>query len=94
MSGSGRVDLRLPVFTSGKVSALIIATRAGGKRLREQSGSASVDIRAVRGSATAISASAILAEVIRVRPGKRILVEGGPRLLATSTRNNSSTSSS
>jgi riboflavin biosynthesis pyrimidine reductase len=49
--------------------------------LRAQSGSASVDIRAIRGNANAISASAILAEVIRVRPGKRILVEGGPRLL-------------
>src|SRR5512132_4332523 len=73
VSGSGRVDLRLPVFTSGKVPALIITTSAGAKRLREQSGSASVDIRAVRGSATAIPASAILAEVIRVRPCKRIL---------------------
>ncbi len=38
-------------------------------------------LRAIRGSANAISASAILAEVIRVRPGKRILVKGVPRLL-------------
>ena len=68
VSGSGRVDLRLPVFTSGKVPALIITTSAGERRLREQSGSASVDIRAIRGSANAIPASAILAEVIRVRP--------------------------
>src|SRR5450631_1932033 len=45
VSGSGRVDLRLPVFTSGKVPALIITTSAGAKRLREESGSASVDIR-------------------------------------------------
>jgi hypothetical protein len=67
VSGSGRVDLRPPVFASGKVPALIITTSAGAKRLREQSGSASVDIRAIRGSATAIPASAILAEVIRVR---------------------------
>ena len=81
VSGSGSVDLRMPVFTSGKVPALIITTTAGEKRLRERSGFASVDIRAIRGSATAIPASAILAEVIRVRPGKRILVEGGPRLL-------------
>jgi riboflavin biosynthesis pyrimidine reductase len=81
VSGSGRVDLRLPVFTSGRVPALIITTTAGAKRLREQSGSASVDIRAIRGSTTAIPASAILVEVCRVRPGKRILVEGGPRLL-------------
>ena len=81
VSGSGKVDLRMPLFTSGEVPALIITTSAGEKRLREQSGPASVDIRAIRGSANTISASAILAEVIRVRPGKRILVEGGPRLL-------------
>jgi riboflavin biosynthesis pyrimidine reductase len=83
VSGSGRVDLRLPVFTSGEVSALIITTTAGAKRLREQSGSASVEIRAIRGrgSTTAIPASAILIEVCRVRACKRILVEGGPRLL-------------
>ena len=81
VSGSGRVDLRLPVFTSGKVPVLIITTSAGAKRLRGQSGSASVDIRAIRGRANAVSASAILAEIIRVRPHRRILVEGGPRLL-------------
>lgn len=81
MSGSGRVDLRLPVFTSGKVPVLIITTTAGAKRLRKQSGATSVDIRAIRGSATAIRASAILVEVCRARSGKRILVEGGPRLL-------------
>jgi len=81
VSGSGRVDLRLPVFTSGKVRALIITTTAGAKHLHEQSASASVEIRAIRASATAIPATAILAEVCRVRPGRRILVEGGPRLL-------------
>lgn len=81
VSGSGRVDLRLPVFTSGKVPALIITTSTGAKRLREQSGSASVDIRAIGGRANGIPASAILVEVCRVRPGKRILVEGGPRLV-------------
>ena len=81
VSGSGRVDLRLPVFTSGKVPALIITTTAGAKRLREQSGATSVEIRAIRGSANAIPASAILVEVCRTRPGKRILIEGGPRLL-------------
>src|SRR5512141_1437416 len=66
VSGSGRVDLRLPVFASGKVRALIITTSAGAKRLCEQSGSASVDIRAIRGSKTAIPAGAIL---VRGVPG-------------------------
>jgi riboflavin biosynthesis pyrimidine reductase len=81
VSGSGKLDLGLPVFASGKVPAMIVTTSAGAKRLREQGGSASVDLRVIRGTAHAIPASAILAEVCRARPGRRILVEGGPRLL-------------
>ena len=81
VSGSGGIDLRLPVFASGKVSALIVTTTAGAKRLRRQSAPDSVEIRAIGGSARAIPASAILDEVCRVSPGKLILVEGGPRLL-------------
>jgi riboflavin biosynthesis pyrimidine reductase len=88
VSGSGGVDLSLPVFASGKVQALVVTTIAGAKRLLKQTVPDSVDIRAIRQgasadrhSASAISASAILDEVSRVRPGKLILVEGGPRLL-------------
>jgi riboflavin biosynthesis pyrimidine reductase len=81
VSGSGEIDLRLPVFASGKVPVLIVTTTAGAKRLRRQSAPDSVEIRAIRGSASAIPASAILDEVCRVSPGKLILVEGGPRLL-------------
>jgi riboflavin biosynthesis pyrimidine reductase len=81
VSGSGGVDLRLPVFASGIVPALIVTTTAGAKRLRKQSAPDSVEIRAIRRSAGAIPASAILDEVCRVNPGKLILVEGGPRLL-------------
>src|SRR5659263_307115 len=81
VSGSGEIDLRLPVFASGKVPALIVTTTAGAKRLRRQSTPDSVEIRAIRRSASTIPASAILDEVGRVRSGKLILVEGGPRLL-------------
>jgi riboflavin biosynthesis pyrimidine reductase len=81
VSGSGEIDLRLPVFASGKVPALIVTTTAGAKRLRRQGAPDSVEIRAIRGSASAIPASAILDEVCRASPGKLILVEGGPRLL-------------
>jgi riboflavin biosynthesis pyrimidine reductase len=81
VSGSGRIDLRLPVFASGKVSALIVTTTAGAQRLREQSLPDSVEIRAIRRGASAIPAGAILDEVSRVSGGKVILVEGGPRLL-------------
>ena len=88
VSGSGEIDLGLPVFASGKVPALIVTTTAGAKRLRRQSVPDSVEIRAIRHSASAvrqgaraIPANAILDEVCRVSPGKLILVEGGPRLL-------------
>jgi len=81
VSGSGGIDLSLPVFVSGKVQALVVTTTAGAKRLLKQTVPDSVDIRAIRQSASAISPSAILDEVSRVSPGKLILVEGGPRLL-------------
>lgn len=81
VSGSGGIDLRLPVFASGKVQALIVTTTAGANRLRRQRAPDSVEIRAIRRSTGAIPASAILDEVCRVNPGKLILVEGGPRLL-------------
>jgi len=88
VSGNGGIDLSLPVFASGKVQALIVTTDAGAKRLRRQEAPDSVEIRAIRQSAStdrhganAIAASAILDEVSRMSPGKLILVEGGPRLL-------------
>lgn len=82
VSGSGDIDLGLPVFASGKVQALIVTTTAGAKRLLKQRTSDSIEIRAVPGvHAGAISAGAVLDEVCRVNSGKRILVEGGPRLL-------------
>lgn len=90
VSGSGRVDLGLPVFASGEVSALIVTTSAGAKRLRKQRVPAAVEIRAVRSSASAIRnnpgairAGAIIEQVCQVSSGKLILVEGGPRLLGS-----------
>jgi len=91
VSGSGRVDLGLPVFASGEAPALIVTTAEGEKRLRKQRAPASVEIRAVRrsasatrGNASTIRSSSILEQVGRrfqVGAGKLILVEGGPRLL-------------
>lgn len=81
VSGSGDIDLSLPLFASGSVSALIVTTTAGAKHLGKQSRSDSVAIRAVRHGSGAIPARAILAEAGRASPGKLILVEGGPRLL-------------
>ena len=86
ISGSGRVDLNLPVFASGETPALIVTTTAGAKRLRKQRAPDSVDIRSARSSANAIRSSAILEQVgrrLQVGADKLILVEGGPQLLGT-----------
>jgi riboflavin biosynthesis pyrimidine reductase len=81
VSGSGRLDLRLPAFASGKVRALIVTTAAGAKRLRRQRAPDSLEIRAIGRGTGEIAASAILDEVCRMSSGTRILVEGGPQLL-------------
>lgn len=81
VSGSGTLDLGLPVFASGKVQTLILTTRPGARHLLQQRVPDSVEIRAMGRSGRAISARAILDEVCRMRPARRILVEGGPRLL-------------
>jgi riboflavin biosynthesis pyrimidine reductase len=81
VSGSGGIDLRLPVFASRQVPVLIVTTTAGAKRLTTQSAPDSVEIRSIGRSASAIPASAILDEVYRVSSGKLVLVEGEPRLL-------------
>ena len=83
VSGRRPVNLRLPVFASGKVPAMIVTTTQGAKRLLEQRVPDSVQIRAIQRGSGEIPAAAILEEVSRVNGGKRILVEGGPRLLGT-----------
>jgi|SRR5450631_418998 len=83
VSGRRPVSLRLPVFASGKVPAMIVTTTQGAKRLLKQKVPDSVQIRAIRRGSGEIPAAAILEEVSRVNGGKRILVEGGPRLLGT-----------
>ncbi|HEY6619091.1 MAG TPA: dihydrofolate reductase family protein [Steroidobacteraceae bacterium] len=83
VSAEGTVNLRLPVFTSGKVAAMIITTVRGAKRLCGQRVPDAVQIQAIQRRSGEISAAAILRAVGRAITGKRILVEGGPRLLAT-----------
>jgi riboflavin biosynthesis pyrimidine reductase len=81
VSAMGSVDLRLPVFASGKTPVIIITTARGAKQLLKRSVPDSVQIRAIRRQAANISAAHILEEIHRVAPARRILVEGGPRLL-------------
>lgn len=81
VSGSGEIDLRLPVFSSAEVRTMIVTTTTGATRLRNQRASDAVEIRAIRQRSGAIRATSILQEVARVSRDKLILVEGGPRLL-------------
>lgn len=80
VSASGTLDLKLRVFSSGEVPALIVTTNDGAQHLRKQSTPDSVELRAVRGS-DAIRAKAILDQVAQLRPSQFILVEGGPQLM-------------
>ena len=81
VSGSGRLDLKLPVFASGRVQALVITTVAGAKQLSKQKKPRSVQIHAAPRSRGEITARSILNAVADTKMGNRILIEGGPRLL-------------
>jgi riboflavin biosynthesis pyrimidine reductase len=81
VSGSGDLDLRLPIFTAGKVPVLICTTVAGAKRLRRQRVSEAIEIRTIRTLRGSIPARSILGATCSSDRGQRILVEGGPRLL-------------
>jgi riboflavin biosynthesis pyrimidine reductase len=82
VSGSGALNLRLPVFSSGRVQVTIITTTAGAKRLAKQRIPDNVEIRAIGRSGREIAASTICDDICGIRGVKRVLVEGGPRLLA------------
>jgi len=81
VSGSGRIDLRLPVFTSGRVQTLVVTTTAGAKHLAKQKTPPGLKIHAVPRCRAMIPPHSILDAVGRLNAGKRILIEGGPRLL-------------
>jgi riboflavin biosynthesis pyrimidine reductase len=81
VSGSGQIDLRLPVFTSGRVRAHVITTTAGAKHLSKQRAPPWLKIHAIPHCRGMIPPRSILAAVGRLNAGKRILIEGGPRLL-------------
>src|ERR1035441_6771003 len=83
VTATGEIDLRSPVFTSGHVRAMIVTTPAGARRLAKQRPPDSIEIREVRRAAGEIEPRAIIDEVMRAQSGKRILVEGGPRLLGS-----------
>ena len=83
VSAGGTVNLRLPVFASGKVPAMIITTARGAKQLQRHRVPDAVQIQVIRRRSGEIPAADILRAVGQAISGKRVLVEGGPRLLGT-----------
>jgi riboflavin biosynthesis pyrimidine reductase len=83
VSTSGDLDLRLPMFASGRVPVLIVTSPAGEQRLLAQQPRAWVAIRSLRCPGRALPPAAILDSVVRHSRGRRILLEGGPRLLGS-----------
>jgi len=83
VSAAGSLNLRLPVFSSGNVPAMIITTARGAKRLLKHKLPDSLRVHAIRRGAGEIPAHEILEIVGQNIVGKRVLVEGGPRLLGT-----------
>jgi riboflavin biosynthesis pyrimidine reductase len=81
VSGSGEIDLHLPVFTSGQVQTLVITTTAGAKHLAKRTTPPWLTIHAIPRYRGMIPPKAILDAVGRLNAGKRILIEGGPQLL-------------
>jgi riboflavin biosynthesis pyrimidine reductase len=81
VSASGVLDLRLPVFSSGQVPALILTGSTGARRLERQKLPKSVQVCSLRRGSGEIQASVILREVSRRTGVQRVLVEGGPHLL-------------
>ncbi|MBI4787063.1 MAG: dihydrofolate reductase family protein [Chloroflexi bacterium] len=81
VSGSGALDPRLPVFTSGDISTLIVTNSQGLQEIHKLSlPSSSVQVESVTSSKN-ISARAILLAVNRIHQSELVLVEGGPRLI-------------
>jgi riboflavin biosynthesis pyrimidine reductase len=80
VSGSGRLDLRLPVFSENEAPVLIVTTNLGARRL-ERAGLPSRVSRAVIGGPPPLDARAILRAVRRAGATGLVLLEGGPHLL-------------
>jgi riboflavin biosynthesis pyrimidine reductase len=80
VTSSGKLDLRLPLFTSGEVPVLIVTTRLGARQLRGADLPPAVRVSVVRPSGR-LTAASIVKAVRSHTAGSLLLVEGGPHLL-------------
>lgn len=77
----GRIDLRLPVFSSPDVPALVVSAPAGMPRLSDQSVGPALRIVAGTSGTDLLVAAADVLAAIGLGPGAVVLVEGGPHLM-------------
>lgn len=81
ITGSGNIDLSLPVFASSPVQALVITTTAGARRLERRTKPAGLKVQVIAGSRVTISPSSILRALKQLNVAGSVLLEGGPQLL-------------
>jgi riboflavin biosynthesis pyrimidine reductase len=81
VTGTGNLPVTLPVFRSREAPSMVVTTEQGANRLRSAGLPESVTLRAVS-SGSRVMAETVLAAVRDQTHGDRVLVEGGPNLLA------------
>ncbi|MGI0131355.1 MAG: RibD family protein [Thermoplasmata archaeon] len=77
----GKLDWSLPVFRSGEVPSLVVTSVEGFHRIRLRDLPSGVRVVRVPGR-DRLSATTVVKAVHRLQPSERLLVEGGPHLLA------------
>jgi len=82
MTGSGLIDLTLPIFASGRVPVLIVTTEVGRGRFSTMDVPESVSI-AVAGDGLTLPGEAIIDAITRHQPCDRVLSEAGPHLFGS-----------
>jgi riboflavin biosynthesis pyrimidine reductase len=80
VTAEGRLDLRLPVFSSGEVRVLILTTAKGAGRLSRARSLPSVQVVVARRSSP-LTAGSILRAIGATGHYRTMLVEGGPHLI-------------
>lgn len=81
VTASGDIDLDRRLFRSGEAPSLLVTTADGARRLRERGLPASVRVE-VAAETDPLSARAVLDAVCRVRCGRLVLLEAGPRAMS------------
>jgi riboflavin biosynthesis pyrimidine reductase len=86
VSASGELDVGLRVFASGEEPALIVTTPNGARRLRERGLPPSIGVAALEPSDDGRLHAALIVDAVSshlARESPRLLVEGGPQLMAS-----------